>query len=149
MGVEETLQNQYRSYLVDHLAVPRERPAGGVEMPVRFSRRKALVPEVNGQRKFAPQGLSEGLGFCSLRAQIAGHIERIAEDDRGAAEFAQHPPQRLQVLLRVPANKRQHRLGGQAELVGDSDADAAVAKIEAQQAGFHESSIADGAAGSW
>jgi len=77
------------------------------------------------------------VGLRCLRAYVAGHIEGIAEDDGGAAEFAEEAAEGFQVQLRVFADQREDGLGGEAELIGDSDADAAGAEIEAQEAGLH------------
>ena len=143
LGIEETLQNQYSSDLVDDLAMPGEGAAGGVQMAVRFGGGEALVPEVNGECKLGAEGAGEGLGLGGLGAEIAGHVKGIAEDDGGAAEFAEKAAQGLQVLLRIPADERQQGLGGEAEFVRDGDADAAIAEIEAEKAGFHKSRIAD------
>lgn len=149
MGVEETLQNQHGGDLIDDFPVGREGASGGVEMAMGFGGGEALVPEVDGEGKGGAEGFGEGLGLGGEGADIAGEVERMAEDNSGAVVPAEEAAEGAEVLLWVFAAEGEDGLGGQAELVGDSDADAAVAKIEAQQAGFHESSIADGAAGSW
>jgi hypothetical protein len=143
MGIEKALQNQYGSHLVDDLAMPGERAAGGVQVAVGFSRGEAFVPEVNGQGKGRAQGVGEGVGSFSLRADIAGHVERIAEDDGGAGELAKETPERLQILLCVPADEGQDRLGGEAKLVGDGHADAAATEVESEEA-IHRRRIAKG-----
>lgn len=46
-----------------------------------FGRGEALVPEVDGEAEGSVEGFSEGVGFRGLGADVAGHVERIAEDD--------------------------------------------------------------------
>ncbi len=61
----------------------------------------------------------------------------MAKNNRRAAVFAQKAADGFQVLFFVFADQSQHRLRGEAEFIGDRDADAAAAEIEAQQAGLH------------
>ena len=88
-----------------------------------------------GRREGLAERVGEGSGFGGLGAYVAGEVERIAEDDGGAAEFAEQAAERFQVLLCVFAHQSEHGLRGQAQLVGDGDADAAGAEIEAQAGG--------------
>jgi len=87
------------------------------------------------KRELVAQELGKGLGFGSLRALIAGHVEGIAYDDSYTVMFAQETSERFQVLLAIGADKREDRLGGESERVGDSDSDAAVADVEAHEPG--------------
>ena len=137
MGVEEALQNQHGSHLIDDLAMAGGGAAGGVEMAMGLGGGEALVPEVDGEGEGSAERFGEGVGFGGLGADVAGHVERIAEDDGGAAEFAEQAAEGFEVLLRVFADQGEDGLRGEAELVGDRDADAAVAEIEAQEAGLH------------
>jgi hypothetical protein len=60
-------------------------------------------------------------------------MHRIAHHDAYYAKAAAEAGQRAQVLaLIVPPLQRQNRLRGQAQLVRDSYADAAVADVEAE-----------------
>lgn len=144
MRIEETLQNQHRSDLVDDFPMFREGASGGVQVPMGLGRGEALIPEVNGEREGLAEGLGKEVGFGGLRADIAGHIEGVADDDGGAAEFALQAAEGFEVLTHVFADKGENRLGGEAEFVGDSDADAAVSEIEAQEAGLHNFILARG-----
>lgn len=101
---------------------------------------EALIPQVNGKLEGVAEGFGKGLGADGLGADVAGKIEGMAEDDLGAAEFAEEAPQGFKVLLVIPANEGQDGLRGEAKLVGDGNADAAGAEIEAQEARFHTSS---------
>jgi hypothetical protein len=109
--------------------------AGGMQVPVSSSGCEALVPEMHGQGSFVPEDLGEGLRLGRLRALVPGHIQRIADDDLGAGELPDEALQGFQVLLAVGADQSQDGLGSQAKRVGDSDADPAVADIQAHDAG--------------
>src|SRR5581483_9362742 len=137
LGVEIALQDQNSGDLVDHGPVLGAGAAGGVEMAVGFGGGEALVPKVYGQSEGLAQGFGKGMGFGGLGADVAGHVQGIAENNGRTAEFAQEAAEGFQVLLDVFAHQGKDRLGGQAELVGDSDADAAVTEIEAEEAGGH------------
>ena len=97
MGVHKALQNQHGSDLVDNLAVAGKGTSGGVEVAMGFGGGEALVPQVDGEGEGGAEGFSEGVGFCSLGADVARHIERVAEDDGGAAEFAEKAAEGLEV----------------------------------------------------
>jgi len=142
LRIEETLQYQHGSHLVDDLAMAGKGPAGSVKVAVGFGRGQALVPEMDGQGKGVTQGVCEGLGPGGLGADVARQIKRMAEDNAGAGVFAEEAAQRFQVGLWVFADQGQDRLGGQAELVGDGDTDAATSEIEAQQARRHRGMVA-------
>lgn len=137
MGVEETLQNQHGSDLVDDFPMAGKGAPGGMEMAVGFGRAEAFVPEVYGEGKRLAEGCGKGVRFGGLRAHIARHIEGIAQHDRRAAEFSKQAAEGFEVLPGVFSEQSQDRLSGQAELIGNRDADTAVSEIEAQQAGLH------------
>jgi hypothetical protein len=136
-GVEKALQDQHGGDLVDHLAVSGGGASGGVQVAMGFGGAEALIPEMDGEGEGAAEGFGEGLGADRLRADVSGKMEGVAENDLRAAKFAEQAAERLQVLLLIPANKGQHRLRGEAEFIGDGNANAAGAKIEAEQAGLH------------
>jgi hypothetical protein len=131
MGVEEALQYQYGSHLVDHLTVTGKGAAGGMEVAMGFGRGEALVPQVHGERKGVSEGICEGLGFGGLGADVAGHVKRVAEDDRCAPILAEETAEGFEVGFDVFAHQSQNRLGGEPQLVGDGDPDAARSEIEA------------------
>ncbi len=144
MGVEEALQNQHGSDLIDDLAMTGGGAARGMEVAVRFGRGEALVPQVDGEGEGCAKGFCKGVGFRCLGADVAGHVEGIAQDDGGAAEFAEKTAEGFEVLLRIFADQSEDGLSGEAELVRDRDPNAAVSKIEAQQAGFHSVHLSPG-----
>lgn len=137
MGVEETLQNQDGSDLIDDLPVAGKGAAGGVKMAVGLGGSQPLVPKVDGEGERLPERCGKVLGSGGLRAHVAGHIKGMAEDDGRALVFAQEAAEGLEVLFRILALEGEDGLGGQAELVGDSDPDAAAAVVEAEEAGGH------------
>jgi hypothetical protein len=137
VGVKEALQNQHGSDLVDDFAMAGEGSSGGVQVAVGFGGGEALVPEVNGEGKSLAEGFGKGLGSGGLGAEIAGHIEGIAEDDGCAVEFAQEAAEGFQVLFRIFPDEGEDWLRGEAELIGDGDADAATAEVKAEEARDH------------
>jgi hypothetical protein len=138
VGVEEALQNQHGSHLIDDLAMAGGGSAGGKEVAMSFGRGKALVPQMNGEGKGGVEGLGEGVGFRGLGADVAGHVERIAKDNGGAAEFPEQAAEGFEVLLCVFTNQGEDGLSGETEFVRNRDPNAAVSEVEAQQAGFHK-----------
>jgi hypothetical protein len=137
VGVDKALQNQHGSHLVDDLPVAGQGASGGVQVAVGLGGSEALVPEVDGKGEGSAERLGESVGSGGLGADIAGHIEGIAKDDGGTAVFAQEAAEGFEVQLRIFADQGENGLSGEAELVGDGDADTAGAEIEAQEAGFH------------
>lgn len=144
VGVEETLQNQHGGDLIDDFPVGREGASGGVEMAMGFGGGEALVPEVDGEGKGGAEGFGEGLGLGGEGADIAGEVERMAEDNSGAVVPAEEAAEGAEVLLWVFAAEGEDGLGGQAELVGDGDTDAAGPKIEAEEAEGHRMIVEPG-----
>lgn len=142
MRVEETLQYQYGSHLIDHLAVPGKGAPGGVEVAMGFGRSQALVPQVDGQREGGAEGVRERLGSLCLGADVTGHIQRVTEDDGRALVFAEEAGEGLQVGFDIFAHQSQNRLGGESQLVGDGDTDAASSEIEAEKARRHSRMVA-------
>jgi hypothetical protein len=62
-------------------------------------------------------------------------MERIADDDAHASETAAKAGERAEVVARIAlAGEGEDRLGGEAELVRDGDADALRADVEAEVA---------------
>jgi UPF0755 protein len=136
-GVEKTLQNQYGSDLIDYFAMGGARSAGGVEMAMSFRGGEALVPQVHGEGKGFAEGVGEGVRFGGLGTQIAGKVQRIAQDDSGTVEAPQEAAEGSEILAGVPADEGEYGLSREAQLVRNGDADAASTKIEAEQAWRH------------
>lgn len=132
-GVEEALQNKDGGHLVDDGAVFGPGASGGVQMAVGFGGGEALVPEVDRETGFIAQSLRKGLGLGGLGTLISGHVEGIANDDLGAAVFADEAHQGFEVLPSVGADEGQDRLRGESERVGYGHADTAISYIEAHE----------------
>ena len=139
VGIEETLQNQDGSHLIDDLPMAGKRPSGSMEVAMGLGGGQALIPKVDGEGELGVEDVGEGVGLCGLGAEVAGHVEGIAQHNGGTIELAEQAAQRLQVLLRVFADEGEDGLSGEAQLIGHRDADTAVTEIEAEQAGFHRS----------
>jgi hypothetical protein len=142
MCVEEALQYQYGSHLVDDLAMPGKGPSGGVEVAMGFGGGQPLVPEVDGQREGGAQGVGKDLSFRGLGAHIPGHIQRVAEDDGRTPVFAEQAAEGFQVGFRISADQGQNRLRGQPQLIGDGNPDATISEIEAKKARWHRRIVA-------
>jgi len=118
--------------------------AEGVKVAVGFGGGEALVPEVDGEVQLGAEGFGEGLGASGLGALVAGHVEGVADDGFGdGGVFAQDARDGFEVVAEFGAVQGEEGLGGVAELVGEGEADAAIAYVEAEDAGFgHERSLA-------
>ncbi len=107
--------------------------AGLVQDLVRLLCGQPLIPQMNRQARQLAQFRRKGLGLGSLRAWLAGKMQRIAHYNTHDPKAPRQPCQRAQIFaLVVPSDKRQDRLRGQPQLIGDGNADAAIADIEAQ-----------------
>jgi hypothetical protein len=92
---------------------------------------KALVPQVNGQAGERAQFSGEELDLFSLRALLAGEAQRIADDDSGDGVATAEACQGAEVVPPIAMTfQGQDGLRREAQLVGDSDTDAAVAYVE-------------------
>jgi hypothetical protein len=134
------LQDEGSGDLVDDAAVLLTLVASLVEDLVGFAGGEALVPPVDGQTGERAELCGKGLRFGGLGAELAGEVNGVAHHDAGDAEAAGQTGQRTKVLSGNAGRwatplQGQHRLGGKAQLVGDSDADAAVADVETEIAG--------------
>jgi hypothetical protein len=134
VGIEEALQNQHGSDLIDDSAVLLEGPADRVQMAMGLSGREPFIPEMHGQSKSAAKSIGERLHVFRLAAYVAGHVQRKTEHNSGALEFAEQATQRFEVLLRVFALQGHHRLRRQTQLVRNRHTNAAAAKVESQKA---------------
>ena len=155
-GVEPGLKNEDGGYLVDDvfssyaLGVGGSGVAEGVEVAVSLGGGEALVPEVDREVELGAEGVGEGLGACGLGALVAGHVEGIADDGFGDGVFAQDAGYGFQVVsepvFATGPVQGEERLGGVAEFVGECEADAAVAYVEAEDSGdaAHDLSVAPG-----
>jgi hypothetical protein len=111
------------------------RVAGFIQDMMRFTRGQALVPHVNGKAGQLAQFGGQGLRLGRLRALFSGEMDGVADDDADDTKAAGKSRQGTQILAAIMAALQgQHRLRGQAQLVGDSHADAAVANVEGEVA---------------
>jgi hypothetical protein len=109
--------------------------AGVVEMAVGLGGGEALVPEVDGEGELGAEVGGEGLGLGGLGALVAGHVEGIADDGLGDLVLAEETGDGLEVRAAAGAVEGEDGLRGEAEGVGEGDADAAVADVETNDAG--------------
>lgn len=137
--IEPRLQDEHRSHPVDDpLAAPRLsivcRVSRVVEVPMRLRRRQPLVPKMHDDRELRPQFFGEGLRLGRLRTLVARHIQRVADDRLGNMMLAKDAGDGLHLRAPVRAMEREERLRGEAEWIGERNADAPVADIEAGDA---------------
>ena len=132
--VEKRLQNEGGGDLIDDLTVLLAGVAGLVKDLVGFVRGQPLVPQVDRQAGELAQLFRKGLRFCGLRTCFTGEADGIADDDGRNCEFASQTAEGAKVFAAAAlAFKGKDRLGSQSELVGDGDADSAIADIESQE----------------
>lgn len=133
--VEEGLEDQDCGQLVDDAFAAHLGMACVVKLSVGLSGGKPLVPQMHRQMELFDQGCGEGLGLGGLGAEVAGHVERISDDDLRDAVLADDAAERREVGAAVGARDGQQGLGSEAELVRQSDADAPIPHVEAHQPG--------------
>ena len=140
-GRHKGFKNQHGSHLINDVLAADSvsiRCAGvphGIQMAMRLRRREALIPEVHGQRKLCTDRVCEGLCAGGLRALIAGHIERIADDNLRNTVTAQYAADGFQIVPQLTPVERHQRLRGQPELIRKGKADTAVANVKGKDAG--------------
>ena len=101
----------------------------------------ALVEQMMLQlRVFRPEGLGEGFGFHCLRAGGAVGVQWESNDYDRHAVLANEAGDGFEVGARSGAMEGEQRLRGEAELVRDGEADAAVADVERESAGVSHKS---------
>ena len=137
--MQERLQNEDGCDLVDdQLAVMTAGGvASGIENFVGCVGGETLIPKIDGDAQDRGELVRKGLGFFGLRAEISGHVHRVTHYDVGAVVAAEQAAEGLDIgPAIVGAVQSEERLGGIAEFVGDSHADAPVANVEGGDAGF-------------
>jgi hypothetical protein len=131
------LQNQGGCDLIYDFAVFLAGVAGFVENLVGFAGGEALVPKMDGETAQFAKLVRKNLRFGCLGAGIAGKMDRVSYDNAHDVEPPRQPCERTQVLAGAAfAFERQDRLRGNAQFVRHGYADAAVANVEAEVAGF-------------
>lgn len=152
MRVEPALEDKRGGELVDFVATRvgiGGIMAGGFEDGVSLGGREAFVPEVNREADreagaiYRRACFGKGLGdecfefinkavdALGLAATVSREMQRIADDDAGAAVAAQEAEDRTLVPTRLGALDGEQRLGD-TERIGERDPDAARADIEAE-----------------
>lgn len=131
------MQDEGRGNLVDDAAVLLAGVAGFVEDLVGFAGSEALVPQVDGQAGEGAKFGGEGLGLGGLGAEVPGEVNGVADDDGDDGETAAEAGNGAEVFSGdaggwATALEGEDGLGGEAELVGDSNPDAAVADVESE-----------------
>lgn len=134
------MQNQRGRDLVDDAAVLLAGVAGLVEDLVGFARGEAFVPKVDGQAGECTKLGGEGLRLGRLRAGLAGEVDRVANHNAHNTEALGKPCKGAEVFSGNAGRSAfppecQHRLGCEAELIGHSNPDAAVADVKTEIAG--------------
>jgi hypothetical protein len=115
--------------------------AGEVEEGVGVVGGEALVEEVVGEGGVGfAEGLGEGLSFGGLGAGCAVGVEGIADEEDFDVVLADEAADGFEVGSYVwfgaGAVEGEEGLSGEAEGVGDGEADAAVADVERESAGM-------------
>ena len=138
-GFEEGLEDEHGGDLVDDVFAADSFGVGGagvakcVEMAVGLGGGEALVPEVDGEAEFGAEGFGEVLGAGGLGALVAGHVEGVADDGFGDGGVpAEDAGDGFEVVPEAGAVEGEEGLGGVAEFVGEGEADAPVAYVEAE-----------------
>ncbi len=134
-GVEPGLEDEDGGDLVDDVLAADGGVAGVVEVAVGLGGGEALVPEVDGEGELGAEVFGECLGLGGLGALVAGHVEGVADDGLGDVVLAEEAGDGLEVGASAGAVEGEDGLGGEAEGVGEGDADAAVADVEGGDAG--------------
>ncbi len=133
-GVQKTLQDQHGGHLIDDAATAgTSGMANGVQVPVGLGRTHPLIPEMHGKLGEFVQLCGKFAGSDRAWAFVAREMQRQADDDRIDAIAPGQSGQRAQVGADLRAMERQQGLGGLAQLVGERNANAAVAMVEAKE----------------
>jgi hypothetical protein len=133
-GVEPGLQNEDGCNLIDDALATDGCVASVVEMAMGLGGGEPLVPEVDCDSELSANLFCKSLGLSGLRALISRHIKRVANYRLGDGVLAEDAGDGLHVGSAVGAVQGEERLRGEAEGIGESDADAAVAYVEAYDA---------------
>ena len=134
---EKRLKDERGGNLVDDAAVSLARVAGLKEHLVSFMGGEALIPQMDGQSGELAKLGGEGLRFEGLGPGIAREQQRIADDDCGHLVAAGEAGEGAHIVAGVAFALEGHDgLRGEAKLVGNGDADAAVADVKSEVAGL-------------
>lgn len=134
--IQERLQDEHGGDLVDCILVFLAGAAGFIQDLVGLAGGEALVPHVNGKtREFAEFG-GELPHFFGARAHVPGQMQWVADHDGGDRKTAGQAGNGAEIIAAVAVNfESEDGLGCEAKFVGDGNADAFGADIEAEIAG--------------
>ena len=99
-----------------------------------FGGREPFVPQRQLDPGLGLKGVGKVLGLERLGTDVTRHIQRVADHHLGTSILAHQPGQGAKILPPILTHQSEHRLRGEPKLVGDGDADTAIADIEAQNA---------------
>src|SRR5271165_2423466 len=128
------LQNQDCGHAVDGLAAFLDGKFGLAQQAVGFGRGETFVPKMNGEAEAFLQVVGEGPHLFRLGSFRAAHAQRESDHDLPYIVVTNHALEVGEVVALVPALESFKTLGGDAEEIGDGDADAAGADVEAEYA---------------
>ena len=145
MAAEEGFEDEGSGNLVDDAAAGAAvlgslSVAGVVQEGVGVGGSVAFVEEkkrggwVEVLGEVSSERVGEGLSFCGLRAGFSGGVERETDENCRRSVAADEAGYGLEIRLERGAVDREEWLCGVAESVGKSNADAAVANVEGENA---------------
>ena len=145
MAAEEGFEDEGSGNLVDDAAAGAAvlgslSVAGVVEEGVSVGGSVTFVEEKKRGGLFEVLGevsserVGEGLSFCGLRAGFSGGVERETDENCRRSVTADEAGYGLEIGLERGAVDREEWLCGVAESVGESNADAAVADVQSEDA---------------
>jgi hypothetical protein len=96
---------------------------------------QALIPQKNRHIELLAKLIGKCLRLYCLRAQVAGHVQRITDDNLGTLMLAQDTAKGSQILAAIGANQGQYRLCRRPALVGNGYSHTPVPYVESHNAG--------------
>ncbi len=115
----ETIEDQHRRHLINDPLPPHRGMPRIIQMTVRLGCRQPFVPKMHRNPELRPQILGKCLRLDRLRAQVAGHIQRISHDNLGHFVLPEQPGHRLHICLASRSMQRKQRLCRVPKRVGD------------------------------
>ena len=145
-GGEKTFQQQHGRDLVDGLRAVQASSFAG-DLPGRIQQRMSIhrcqpfVDEMEDElgmrwRKELAQSFRERFRFFRLRTWASVSMQRIADDDDFYFVLTNEARNGFQVRAQRCSAESEERLRGDAESIGDGDADAAIANVQRECAGM-------------
>jgi len=129
-----SLQDEHGGHAVYGSAALFDGQVGFAQEAVGLGGRQPLVPEVNRQAELLAQFFREDPHLLRLGTFGSTHAQGQADHDFLDLVLANHLSELVEVVALIAALEGFEALGGDAEGVGDGDADAAGANVEAEDA---------------